>query len=315
MSVVNNSLTNEKEIKLSILGASGIGKVHARIFSELGIKIQSILSSSNATGEATIKSLKKLYNIDTNYYTNLDMLINKSKPNAISICTPPNLHYNQIIKVLEQGIPVFCEKPLFWDKTLSLQDLENKLEILFNHHKRNLFVNTSNSNFITSVKKILPKKILVKSFVFKFHTNGKYRKEDIAYDLLPHGLAMLIELVGYKKITKLKEEILDESYKCVFCYGDCNVEFDFMESKLAEKKFYFGINNHKFMRIQRNISDKYQVYIKDLMNNKEIKIEDPFLTHISKFVGFCKSKKIFKDHDQFNDSYYNLKLMGQILLK
>jgi hypothetical protein len=162
---------------------------------------------------------------------------------------------------------------------------------------------------------MLPKKDLIKSFTFKFYTNGKYRKKDIAYDLLPHGLSMLIELIGHEKIVKLKEETSNENYKCSFNYGDCYVKFDFVENNEIDKKFSFSINDYKFLRIQKNISGKYVVYIKSLKNNKEIKIEDPFLTHISKFIGFCKSQKVFKNHDQFNDSYYNLKLMGQILLK
>ncbi len=45
-------------------------------------------------------------------YDNPREMIEKSKPDIVSICTPPSLHYEQCLMVLESGCHVFCEKPL-----------------------------------------------------------------------------------------------------------------------------------------------------------------------------------------------------------
>ena len=103
-------------MKIAILGASGIGKFHARNFDKLNVEINSILSTSKVTGKATSQDLKDSLGLTVDYYDNLELLLNKSKPEAVVICTPNELHYEQILKVLDKKIPIFCEKPLFWNK-------------------------------------------------------------------------------------------------------------------------------------------------------------------------------------------------------
>ena len=46
-------------LKIAILGASGIGKFHAREFNNLGWKIVAILGSSKSTSKKTAKNIKK----------------------------------------------------------------------------------------------------------------------------------------------------------------------------------------------------------------------------------------------------------------
>ena len=306
---------SKEEIRLSILGASGIGAVHARNFSKIGVKIVSILSSSRKTGVETSKRLSKLYGIDTDHYTNLSQLINESKPNAISICTPADLHYEQLCMILKKGIPVFCEKPLFWSNNILLDELNRKLDFLSSHKDKTLFVNTSNTYFIESIRDHLPKEELIKKFIFRFYTNGAFRGTDIAYDLLPHGLSMLITILGKKIFTKIEKNISHNNYKCSFNYGNCFVEFDFLQSDSISKELSFEINEKSYIRIQRGNYEKYEVFLKDINSDKLIKTKDPFMCHMEKFIDSCRSQKVVKNHDLFDESAFNLKLMGEILLK
>ena len=89
-------------MKIAILGASGIGKFHARTFDKLNVEVNSILCSSKVTGKSTSQDLRDSLGLKVNYYDDLDMLLNKSMPDAITICTPNELHYEQILKVLFQ---------------------------------------------------------------------------------------------------------------------------------------------------------------------------------------------------------------------
>ena len=75
-------------MKIAILGASGIGKFHARTFDRLNVEINSILSSSIVKGEATSQDLKDSLGLNVDYYDDLEMLLNESKPDAVAICTP-----------------------------------------------------------------------------------------------------------------------------------------------------------------------------------------------------------------------------------
>ncbi|MGW9019466.1 Gfo/Idh/MocA family protein [Priestia megaterium] len=46
-----------------------------------------------------------------NYYTNEDDMYIAEKPDIVSICTPNKFHYENVIKALENGCDVICEKP------------------------------------------------------------------------------------------------------------------------------------------------------------------------------------------------------------
>ena len=58
-------------MKIAILGASGIGKFHARTFDRLDVEINSILSSSIVNGKATSQDLKDSLGLTVDYYDNL----------------------------------------------------------------------------------------------------------------------------------------------------------------------------------------------------------------------------------------------------
>ena len=64
---------HSQNFKISIFGASGIGKFHARIFDSLNLNVCSILSSSKKTGKATSKYLNDSFGIKTKYYDNIDL--------------------------------------------------------------------------------------------------------------------------------------------------------------------------------------------------------------------------------------------------
>ena len=245
----------------------------------------------------------------------MNQLIDESKPNAISICTPADLHYEQLCMIIKKGIPIFCEKPLFWNKNISLDELNRKIDFLSSYENKTVFVNTSNTYFIESIQSELPKKELIKKFIFRFHTNGKFRGEDIAYDLLPHSLSILIKILGKNILTKIEKNISHNNYQCSFKYGNCFVKFDFSESASILKELSFHINEKSYMRVQKGGYEKYQVFLKDVNSNKLIKTEDPFMCHMKKFIDSWESEKTLKNNDLFNESALNLKLMGQILLK
>ena len=301
-------------MKIAILGASGIGKFHARTFDKLNVDVNSILSSSKVTGKATSQDLKDSLGLKVNYYDDLDMLLNKSMPDAVTICTPNELHYEQILKVLDKKIPIFCEKPLFWNKEDSYKTFLKKLKVISDHPNRAIFVNTSGASYIRSIKTLLPLTKDIHSFNFKFITQGNNKYIEIAEDLLPHGLSMLIELFGCHDITSFKQEYSENTYKCNFYYSGCPIKFEFKEGKLLKKEFLFSVNEEKYIRIQKGRLKNYEVFLDCIAQNKKIKIEDPFEIYASRFINFCTNISNLQK-DDFFESSHNLNLMAKILLQ
>jgi hypothetical protein len=300
-------------LKIAIIGASGVGKYHARNFTKFDVEVCSILSSSKTSGKATSKYLKESLDLNVNSYDNLELLIARSKPQAVVVSSPNELHYDQIIYLLDKNIPLFCEKPLFWNKADDYKTFSKKLKTISEHPNRAIFVNTSSAYYIRSIKSLLPKKKYIKLFKFKFITNGKNRFSLIAEDLLPHGLSMIIELLGYHQIYSFEEHLTRNSYVCSFIYGNCKVDFEFQEDEFVNKEFSFSINNNSYVRRQAEDLKKYQVFIDCIYQNKSIEIVDPFEIYTLEFINYCLDENINKK-DGFIEASHNLNLMAKILL-
>ena len=304
----------DSNIRVAILGASGIGEVHARIMHSLGARIVAILGSTKSSADLTANQLNKKYGFKPASYSNFEALLKNEKPEAISICTPPEHHFAQLKVALERNLPIFCEKPLFWKKNITSNEFKSQLDELKSYSKAKLLVNTSNTTFIDNVKDHIDQTKPCKYFYFQFYTQGSYQKREIATDLLPHGLSLLIKLIGKRGITSFSDEYDNHNYKCQFNYGICRVIFDFQENPKGEKALSFNIDGRNFSRIQEGQGLSYRVFLKDLSNGVKIKVKDPFQIYISKFFDICKNLKT-KEKEGFNTAVLNLELMAEILLK
>jgi predicted dehydrogenase len=98
--------------RVAILGASGIGKFHAREFKKAGADVVAILGSSEDSVFETSKMLLDKFNIESKPYSNLDNLLKNEKIDAVSVCVPSQLHFEYSMQCLKSGVNVFSEKPV-----------------------------------------------------------------------------------------------------------------------------------------------------------------------------------------------------------
>ena len=304
--------SSKKKIRLAILGAGGIGKVHARIFHKLGVDICAVLGSTKESSQKVAQSLNSAYGIQAQPFDCLEILLKKTKPDAVSICTPPKLHFEQIISAFNDCVAVFCEKPLFWEDNMTPLLLEKKLALIKNHSYRRLYVNTSNASLVDTILPMLENRNKINSFIFRFFTQGRNQYQNIAVDLLPHACSLLLKLLPSSIPQQLKQKIAVNHYSCSFDYGNCLVKFDFQEQTNGPKLFEFIINRRCFTRVQKGDGDTYKVYLHDSLTKSNILTDDPFVVYIKKFIVFCKNG-ILHEKDQFNEAASNMRLMTKIL--
>lgn len=95
-----------KELSVLVVGCGSIGKRHARVLSALGL--QDIRVSDlrcEARNELIFQvPMARQY---ASYEAGL-----ADKPDAVFICTPPQMHIPMAIEAVKSGIHVMCEKPL-----------------------------------------------------------------------------------------------------------------------------------------------------------------------------------------------------------
>lgn len=302
----------ETPLRVAILGARGIGKVHARIFNALGCAVYAVLGSRDETARQAAEALREAHGIEARPFADLEALL-ATRPDAISICTPPALHFEQMMAAFTKGIPVLCEKPLLWAEGMTHDRLRNELGRLALNRYRRLHVNTSNASFIDAVADWLPPRDGITTFDFHFHTRGRNKGKAIAMDLLPHALSLLLRLKPRAALEDFTETVEDFAYDCAFRLGDVQVHFDLRSNPVGEKAFGFAVNDQAFSRIQEGQGESYRVYLAHEPSGERIPMRDPFEVYIEEFIRFVRAKGSRKQ-DRFEEAAANLSLMADILL-
>ena len=104
----------------AILGCGNIANDFARDITRMGGKIYSV---ANRTREKAIAFAEK-YNIEK-VYENIDNLFQDANVDVVYIATPHNKHIEYILKALEKGKHVLCEKAI----TLNSQELNRAVKL------------------------------------------------------------------------------------------------------------------------------------------------------------------------------------------
>jgi len=301
-----------RPLRVAILGARGIGKVHARIFHDLGASICAVLGSTDESANLAVQDLARSFGIEAEPFSSLRQLL-QMPLDVVSICTPARMHFDQTLAAFDAGLAVFCEKPLFWEDGLSLEKTIKQLDVLAKHRHRKLFMNTSNTVFMDAIKNKLGDPEQITSFFFKFFTQGRHRGNNIAVDLFPHGISLLLRLLGCRDLTAYASEVSDDSYQASFMYGPtCRSRFDFHEDPQGEKALAFSVNGHAFHRVQEGFGANYQAYIADVQTGERFRVEDPFRVAIADFCDYCRTPHQRKV-DGFADVSANMQMMAQCL--
>lgn len=96
-------------IKVGILGTGSFAHSHAQALLALNDRVQ-IVAAADPTPERGTAFCAH-YGIPA-YYPNATALLRDAQPDLIHICTPPITHVPLVLKSLNSGTHVLCEKPL-----------------------------------------------------------------------------------------------------------------------------------------------------------------------------------------------------------
>ena len=96
----------QKNINLGIIGMGRMGITHYSIINSYpNVKIESVADPSILVSTMMNKYLK------VKVYKDYNTMFEKNCPDAVLVCTPPNLHFPIIKMAAEKGVHVFAEKP------------------------------------------------------------------------------------------------------------------------------------------------------------------------------------------------------------
>lgn len=109
-------------VRVAIIGLGAVTRnIHLPAYARLKGQIE-VVAGCDPDGAARVSALNKGHLPAV--YTDAEEMIEKTKPDIVSICTPPALHHQQTLMALGAGCHVFCEKPL----AESLSDADAMIE-------------------------------------------------------------------------------------------------------------------------------------------------------------------------------------------
>jgi UDP-N-acetylglucosamine 3-dehydrogenase len=93
------------ERRIGVIGAGTVGRWHMHSYQQAGATIVALAEPDEESGRRSAAEY------GAHHYTDYREMLATEQLDAVSVCTPPYLHREHAMAVLERGLHVLCEKP------------------------------------------------------------------------------------------------------------------------------------------------------------------------------------------------------------
>jgi hypothetical protein len=275
-------------MNLSIIGAgrtrNGIGEYIGKYFHKHGVKVTSVLGTTEKTSLQASSALKK-YGIEAHPYTNFDEMVQGEKPDAVVIASPSYTHYEYLLKSLNSELHVFCEKPFIWDNGV---DIEKRIEDIFEKARERKLTIAMNSQWPFSLddyEKVCGGIEIKEANHFFIRMSPFSPGKVMIPESVPHPLSILYCRLGAGEIEDLNfesdgEEKMTIRFTYLFGTRTCDVFIKLFHQKTPPREFSFGFNDKIVFRSLD--LENYEIYFN--YGEKRLRIMDPLELSIKNFM-------------------------------
>jgi len=281
-------------MKLSIIGAgrtrNGIGEYIGKYSHRHGAKVTSVLGTTEKTSLHAASALRK-YGIEAHSYTDFDAMVSAEKPDAVVIASPSSTHYDYLLKCLDRGLHIFCEKPFLWDDHT---DLRKRVEDIFKKAREKRLTVSMNSQWPFSIddyEEICGKVRIEEKNKFFVRMSPFSPGRVMIPESVPHPLSILYCRLGAGEIRELNFEWEGEGalairFTYLFETRACDVLIKLVHQRTPPRDFSFGFNDKI---VARSLDfNHYEIYFN--YGNKKLKIVDPLELSVKNFMEAVEKK-------------------------
>jgi predicted dehydrogenase len=204
-----------QRLAVGIVGARGIGKHHAKWFDKCGCDVVSVYGRTPESCAQTEEALRGIFDFRGAMTADWDAFVRDPRFNAVSVCSPAEVHVDQVLALLHAGKHVLCEKPLFWDWDRSPEEIVGAASSMVSAARetgRILAVNAQYpagaSHYLDLYRRLRGGPPAFETLSFVMETKGKPRSPhdaEVWIDLGPHALALLDALLPGGRIDPAGE--------------------------------------------------------------------------------------------------------------
>ena len=318
-----------KPLRAGVIGASGIGKHHAKWLNALGCEV-SFAGTSAETVAATTQALQNLFGFSGTGYVGVEAMLDAQQPDLVMVTSPPALHYEHFMLAAEQDCHILCEKPVQWDPDKEVAQVLDEAGQMADLARQKGLVAAVNLQYKSAVEPYLDlcaradAQVDPETFTaFHMQMDSRGGKagaagEKIWIDLGPHPLSVLMGFAGPGAIVEgsARCNIQEKQVEANFAYQtqggrriqarilDCNVP----EGPLVRR---YGIDDVLVDYEGRN--DEDGVYAAFLtLDDAELKATDFMQSSITQFVDAVRGEGV--PLATLGDGVANLKMHLQLLM-
>ena len=284
--------------RVMIIGArrrrQGVGEFLAHAFAVAGADVAAIVGTSPETVGQAQAQLRERYGIRCGAYTSVVAALEREAPDIVAICSPYDVHHDQLQAVQQAGAHCLCDKPLWWGETQDRVAATMRIVDGFIARQRYLALATQWPYTLPAFFSLHPQVKSQPVADFEMMLSPIRPGLNMILDAAPHPLSMLQALVGYGAVGAPRLRFLDPDQgqlELDFEYrhgtGTTAVHFKTAVCAEAPRPASYAINGH---RIEREIAlPEYQIWFAG--DGRRLRVEDPLQRLVADFLDKVKTDR------------------------
>ena len=270
---------------------SGIGEYIARYFHKNGASVTAILGTTEKSA-ATAAAALQHYGIAATAYTDFAVMADDKVFDTVVIASPAATHYEYLIKSLEAGAHVFCEKPFVFSEK---NDIGKMLTSIFSRADTANLIIGMNSQWPFSLpvyEELCGSIDPMKLDRFFMRLSPICTGKEMILEAVPHALSMLYTVCGSGTLDTIMVEHPREDHLTLHAHyrslhTDITVEIELVRNPHPPRELLFGFNG---LHVKRSIEmDTYDMFFNH--GKKTRKIVDPLMLSVKDFMAAVRDKR------------------------
>ena len=293
-------------LRAAVIGASGIGKQHAKWLDGLGLDIVAFVGSSPESTQRTAEVLESLFGFQGRAYCDVGQMLAAQGPDIVVVSSPPARHKEHSIAALRAGCHVMCEKPIVWSATPG-PELRHEAQAIASAARESGKLLSVNTQYVAAVPYVRDIHREARqcglerpeSVFFEIESKGGGGAHEygmIFADLVPHPISFLLAAVPGAQVV---HDSIDcqvgrkETIVALECTrpdgGTCRARFELRNIADGKPKRRFGIND--LVLAYEGRADQSGEFRACLLHGQYERVYDDFvLTNMERFVAAVQGR-------------------------
>jgi hypothetical protein len=281
-------------MKISIIGAgrkrNGIGEYIGKYFHKYGGEVTSVMGTTERTSLQASLILRK-YGIEAHPYIDFNEMVKIEKPDAVVIASPSSTHYEYLLKSIDSGLHIFCEKPFIWDDQMDPQKMIEEIFMKACEKKLTIAMNSQWPFSINDYEEICGKIRIEEKNHFFIRMSPFSPGRMMIPEAVPHPLSLLFCQLGAGEIQKLSFEWdgdgeMSIRFTYLFKTRTCDVLIKLVHQRTPPRDFSYGFNEKI---VSRSLDlNHYEIYFN--FGSNKLKIMDPLELSVKNFMEAVENR-------------------------